>query len=412
MKKMLRRLAAFILIIGTFCVNGLSLVGYACLYPPSEDGKDAAQLSEDNDIRYWHQGVIPPDNSPITPGNSSIGSAACSSFAMTYCLVKMGIYHTDEGDDPIKLINEGRDKGLYSNGWYFDYCNIGKLYPDIKCINDFDSGPAGLSSKDVVDYVKGLMAEGKYVIVCVNGPQGGHMIFFDGVTEDGKVSIGDSAFAGLDWETTYGAMNATVQYAVIFEYTEKSTDRPSIYDEVALRKDKKADKKDIETKDKIVEEYDLNGMPAKYTLQDVLKVPHCYGRDDFNENELAVLREIKETKDLSKKSLGEIVRIVIVVLGILLMIYSILLILVYWVDEFSPLHLSLLGVLSAGSIKLLHDGDDISLLDTELQRKYMKPKKLFIIAIVIFIMGCTLVSGKAYSFVYWLILEKLGVSLW
>ena len=397
-KRYFKCVLALVLFVCIFLNSGI--VGYACLYPPSEDGKDAAQLSEDNDIRYWHQGVIPPDNSDITPGNGKIGSAACSSFAMTYCLVKMGIYHTEDGDGPIKLIEEGRANNLYSNGWYFDYCNIGRIYPEISCINDFDSAVGGLSSNDALNYVKGLMAEGKYVIACVNGPQGGHMIFFDGITDDGKVSIGDSAFAGLDWETTYGAMNATMQYVVVFEYDEDSTERPSIYDEVALRQDEKADAEDIEVKNTLVEEYDLLGMPAKYTLQDALKIPHCYSREDFNVDNLAALRAIKDSRDLSKTHLIDILRIGNSILGTVLLAYSLLLVFAYWLDEFSPIHISMLSIISFGGISIVNSDRDFLVSHDKNITNHITRRKFIVIVLVVFLMGVLMVSGKLLQIIY------------
>lgn len=396
MKIRLLKIVFAVAIIFIVMMNGC-VVASACKYNTVE-GKDVSEV--ENDPAYWWQGRVPAFNEPITAGNSSVGNAACSSFAMTYCLVKMGIYHVQDGDGPVKLIQEAREKGLYSNGWYFDYKKIDSLYPDIECINDFDYGVAGKSSNEAIDYIKGLMAEGKYVIACVNGPQGGHMIFFDGIDESGNLLIGDSAFAGLDWNTTYGNMGATLQYAVVFEYSEPSTDMPSIYDGVDLRKDKKKDEKDIERKNILVKEWDLVGMPAKSALVDRMGMMTLY---DYNsalaDYEKASLAVIQENMRGDKISLIRVVGLCLSIFGLLLIVYAVLLILAFFLDRFFFLDISVVGLLTMGNIKIIDDKYKSEFDKGATDRGYFTNKKFFVVVIVVISLGIFLISGVALKYI-------------
>lgn len=388
------------LLLAVIAVGITSIDANACLYPyEDEEGRDEVKLTEDNDIRFWWQGRVPADNSAICPGGSGIGEAGCSHFAMSYALVKMGIFNVKNGDSPITQIENARKSNAFLTSWgYYDFSKSEEMYSGIKYLG-WDTDVAGLGSEEAITYIKGLLAKGKYIVGIVNGPMGGHCIFFDGVNDDGTVSIGDSAFNGLTWDVTYGAMGATFQYLEVMEYTIPSNEQPSIYDDTALRNNPEEDVKDIENFNTLVEEWGLTGMPSKSSLSekvvlDNLVLPQRY---ELTKSELSSLEAIQESRDAGKVSILKIISVGFSLLGIVLIVYAVLLMLLYLFDEVSPFDISLVGVLTLGHIKIV-SSEYLSEYGSQGYNKgYFSNKKLFVVILVIFVIGVMMVSGVLYK---------------
>ena len=355
------------------------------------------------DVASWIQGTCPPDNSLINPNSGTsdtIGGGACSHFAMSYALVKMGILNPANGDTPITHIKNARKHNAFLTDWgYFNFSRVKELYPDVTYVGR-DDNVGGLSAEKGLTYVKGKMKEGYYVIGIVKcSLTSGHCIFFDGINEDGTTSIGDSGFAGITWEDLYAKENAYFSYLELLKCKGKDfNSQPSIYSEHKLRT---TTKKEVKEYKKLKMEYDLTGMPKQSNLTEGIVKPELKGIDSLNQQELSVVESIKYTKDANKLSLFSIAKIIISLVGFVLILYSIFLIVAFIFDRFNSFFsFSLVGLLTFGHMKIVTGKEKYELDDNLKKKGYITLSKLIIIAIILLILGCMMVSGTISQWIY------------
>ena len=120
-------------IVAVFCLiclvaGAVITPSFCCLFG---DGS-MTQEEMDKDVRYWRQGSVPADNSLIHSGTDrTIGRAACSHFAMSYALVKMGYLNPANGDTPITHIEKARTYNAFRVNW-----GITSMLRLLKCIQE------------------------------------------------------------------------------------------------------------------------------------------------------------------------------------------------------------------------------------------------------------------------------------
>lgn len=394
-----RRLICFLLVI---------LVTFSIIVPTSASAcyySDGSMTEEEleKDIKYWWQGNVPNDNSLITgkSGSDTIGAGACSHFAMSYALVKMGILNPANGDTPITHIENARRADAFLVDWgYFDFGRVNELYPGVT-YEGRDNNVSGLNATDGLTYVKGKMDEGYYVVAIVYGDvTNGHCIFFDGINSDGTVSIGDSAFYGITWEETYGATNTYFSYLELLKCSGKDfNSQPSIYDDNALRG---ATKKEVEEYNGLVQQWNLTGMPSKTNLAEGVKIPEFYDYKALTSNELENLQDIKNIRDGDKLTIFRVAKISISILGFLLILYALLLVAAYIFDRVNSfLNLSLVNLFTLGYLKVATKKDlrELGMYNQD-RTGYITAPKLFVIVLVILIIGGLMISGELSYLVY------------
>lgn len=375
-------------------------------------GTSAEELSKDP--KYWWQGHIPNTGSEtitLKAGSDTIGGGACSHFAMTYALVKMGIFNPKNGDTPYTHIKNAREKNAFMTDWgYFDFTRVNELYPDVS-FEGRDNNVQGMSAADGLTYVKGKMSEGYYVIGIVYGSvsRNGHCIFFDGVNSDGKMSIGDSGYIGLTFEDVYMQSTNYFNYLELLKCKGKDINsQPSIYDDTALRGVSTTEV--VEYKN-LVKEYELTGMPTKSNLQEGVVRPEINSINDLTEDEKLVVSSIKETKDAEKLDWFQIAKNVISFIGFLLLVYDLLLIVFYVFDRVNSfLNISLVSLITLGRIKvaLKEDFAELSKEDRK-SNGYITLGKFIAIILVIGTLGGLMLSGTISYWVYLLIQKVNGV---
>ena len=394
-KKVISLILVFIIIICNFCP--IEVYAFA-----RSDGT-LSQEELDANPKYWIQGAIPADNSLITgkSGSDTIGAGACSHFAMTYALVKMGIFNPKNGDTPITHIENARSKNAFLTDWgYFNFGRVSELYPDVSH-EGTDYNVGGMSAENGLKYVKGKMSEGYYVVGIVYGAKtNGHCIFFDGVNSEGKMVIGDSGYEGTTFEDVY--INGGTHY---FSYLEllkcKGKDvnsMPSIYDDTALRGITSTEVLEYKT---LVEQWDLVGMPSKSHLSGTIVKPEILDYTSLTQAELSNLQAIKDIKDADKLSFFDVAKTVISVVGFLLIIYALLLVMAYIFDKVNSfISVSLVSLLTLGHLKVTSE-IEYAELDGEMKSKkgYIKAGKLIVIVIVLMLLGGLMVSGQLS---YWI----------
>lgn len=374
-------------------------------------GASAEELAKNP--KYWIQGSIPNTGSEtitLKAGSDTIGGGACSHFAMTYALVKMGIFNPKNGDTPYAHIKNAREKNAFMTNWgYFDFTRVAELYPDVS-FEGRDNNVQGMSGTEGLKYVKGKMAEGYYVVGIVYGDKTqGHCIFFDGVNSEGKMVIGDSGYEGTTFEDVYGTCNTYFSYLELMKCKGKDINsQPSIYDGTALRGVSTTEV--VEYKN-LVKEYELTGMPTKSNLQEGVMRPEINSINDLTEDEKLVVSSIKETKEAEKLDWFQIAKNVISFIGFILLVYDLLLIVFYVFDRVNSfLNISLVSLITLGRIKvsLKEDFAELSKED-RMSNGYITLGKFIAIILVIGTLGGLMLSGTISYWVYLLIQKVNGV---
>lgn len=397
MKNIFKRVVIFTLII-SMSASFIIGVSYSCIYDNS-----LSQEKLDRDVRYWKQGRVPNDNSLITgKGNSqTIGEAACSHFAMSYALVKMGILNPENGDTPITHIEKAREYSAFRQDWgYYEFAKAPEMYDGI-IYEGVDMNVDELNAADGLAYVKGLLAKGYYVIAIVyNSNTKGHCIFFDGINEDGTMSIGDSAYEGTTWEECYGDTETYFYYLELLRYDKKpSNAQPSIYSDNILKD--KIPEEDIERYNSLVKEKDLTGMPLKSNIKQYAKIPIYKSADSLMQHEKDSVVAIKEQHDSKTITVSKLIGSIASFIGIILVVYAIFLIACFVLDcvnSFSDIDFVKMATL--GHIKVVMDKTDY---EGSFRKGYVTIVKLFIIVAVVFTAGILLINGTILRFLYYVV---------
>lgn len=186
-----------ILLAGILCMGGAVFgVSSAEVYDKPVGGysgdevvgslRDASK-ADGNDPWYWNQCLTKHSRESINGrGGKSIGSSACSNYAMGYALYKSGL---DKRNPYESVIKPARKLGIYENSgdysWYFNFYKVNKLNSNFKYEYTLQNPSA--------QQLKQLYFKGKYLILCISSNEtAGHTVFIDGFTTGNNLVIGDS----------------------------------------------------------------------------------------------------------------------------------------------------------------------------------------------------------------------------
>lgn len=142
----------------------------------------------------------------------------------------------------------------------------------------------------------------------------------------------------------------------------------------------------------VLSEWEINGMPSHSDLAvdyvDIV-LPDASG---LTVAERVNMHSLDEAINVDKNTVIRVVRIGLMVIGLILISYSILLILSYLLDEFNNfLGISAVTVLSFGVLKLV--SNDIVVTKEMSKEGYLSVKSFFIKCSILLLFGCLLVSG-------------------
>lgn len=148
----------------------------------------------------------------------------------------------------------------------------------------------------------------------------------------------------------------------------------------------------------ITKEWDLRGMPTESGLTADLQLPSLVGRDSLTTTEQYNLAQIgqsvAETKEFNAWTTA---RTVLVFIGLMLMVYTFILALCTLFDTVNSfLNISLVKLITLGAIN--YSNYDYKVLDGE-DVKYTSGKRMVVLLIVMFVVGCIFVSGGVLPFV-------------
>ena len=147
----------------------------------------------------------------------------------------------------------------------------------------------------------------------------------------------------------------------------------------------------------LVDEWDLTGMPAKSGLVSDVAIPNAVTFENLSVTEQYNVVNIKDSIELRESfELWDLARVAVVYLGLLLMVYSLLLIMALVFDKTNNfIEFSLIGLLSFGGIKYSRVADTID----ENGVRMLGTKRIVASCLIVFLAGCLLVSGGIFPIV-------------
>lgn len=143
---------------------------------------------------------------------------------------------------------------------------------------------------------------------------------------------------------------------------------------------------------RVIEEWNLKGMPKKSQIADQSETLQLFSSSDLSLAERISMNSIKENMDSRNKTVSQIINITFVALGLVLIVYTLLLVLSSVFDRSNTfLNISLVSIMTLGKIKVVDVEDKIT---SEMEKEgYIKSKTLYFRCIVLFLFGCLFVSG-------------------
>lgn len=190
------------------------------------------------DLSLWGQASDPrTEGRYLQCGRSdaSVWNNACSYYAASFMLAKMGVLDVSSGENPVTVLDKMEAVDPVGEMWgIMNYSKIDLAFPTVHLVpSEFDRNLLGFTHEEIVHMIRAVIEEGGFVIVCAGEgcTPGGHYIFIDDVTEDGDLIIGDSFYEGRKWSDTFGPSGSRIYYWDVFWCEDcVPADCPSIYD--------------------------------------------------------------------------------------------------------------------------------------------------------------------------------------
>lgn len=408
--KILRR-GFLLLFLIVMCISNVKKV---CAY-------DKNKAFSATDVSTWNQGDTGfPDtdgvslNNKITLGTSgkTIHRAGCGYYALSYMLVKTGSLNPSSQSpiDIVKKANSGNNTD--SGGWHFNFSNVGIFDSDLECTDKYVD-ISGMSLGEQKAYVKGKYYDGYFVIICLGSSQtSGHYVFVDGYQGD-DIVIGDSGFEGTKWSDNYANTGGYMKYLMLFKSKsgKKPESLPSIYSDVVLNNNESSQNgmtpTEIQTYERLVDEWELNGMPTRHYLGEIqCEVPMP---GELSSQEQVTVSDIRErVSDEKEEKWLSLLQIIVSVAGVLSLLYSVLLVMAYAFDKANIVfEISMIKLLTFGKYTI-QEKDDLYIGE---EKKvdgglYLSKKAFFLRVLVLFLIGIVLIEknfvfGLITRFIVW-----------
>lgn len=208
--------------------------------------------------------------------------------------------------------------------------------------------------------------------------------------EGDKPVIWDVAGGGKTWDD-FTAKSKDISCFRVYESTKLKSKEAFAGANSTDTSDVDTDKQ-AEAFNNVVKEWELRGMPSKSDIradaQDI-SLPDGKGLSLADKTNIA---GIKDDINSRHKNIYQIMDISFSVLGFLLIVYALLLSVGYVLDKSNSfINLSMVSILTVGKIKIVDKGETIS---EEMKKDgYVKPNAFYIRSLVIFLVGCLLISG-------------------
>lgn len=223
--------------------------------------------------------------------------------------------------------------------------------------------------------------------------------------EGDKPVIWDVAGGGKTWDD-FTAKSKDISCFRVYESTKLKSKEAFAGANSTDTSDVDTDKQ-AEAFNNVVKEWELRGMPSKSNIradaQDI-SLPDGKGLSLADKTNIA---GIKDDINSRHKNIYQIMDISFSVLGFLLIVYALLLSVGYVLDKSNSfINLSMVSILTVGKIKIVDKGETIS---EEMKKDgYVKPNAFYIRSLVIFLVGCLLISGVIQRLVMEVVYRLIG----
>lgn len=163
----------------------------------------------------------------------------------------------------------------------------------------------------------------------------------------------------------------------------------------------------LEAYNSVIKEWELNGMPTKSEIDADAQDIELPDGKDLSLADKTNIAGIKDDINSRHKNIYQIMNISFSAIGFLLIVYALLLSVGYVLDKSNSfINLSMVSILTMGKIKIVDKGETIS---EEMQKEgYVKPNAFYIRSLVIFLVGCLLISGLVQRLVMGVVYGLIG----
>lgn len=163
----------------------------------------------------------------------------------------------------------------------------------------------------------------------------------------------------------------------------------------------------LEAYNSVIKEWELNGMPTKSEIDADAQDIELPDGKDLSLADKTNIAGIKDDINSRHKNIYQIMNISFSAIGFLLIVYALLLGVGYVLDKSNSfINLSMVSILTMGKIKIVDKGETIS---EEMQKEgYVKPNAFYIRSLVIFLVGCLLISGLVQRLVMGVVYGLIG----
>lgn len=163
----------------------------------------------------------------------------------------------------------------------------------------------------------------------------------------------------------------------------------------------------LEAYNSVIKEWELNGMPTKSEIDADAQDIELPDGKDLSLADKTNIAGIKDDINSRHKNIYQIMNISFSAIGFLLIVYALLLGVGYVLDKSNSfINLSMVSILTMGKIKIVDKGETIS---EEMQKEgYVKPNAFYIRSLVIFLVGCLLISGLVQRLVMEVVYGLIG----
>lgn len=247
------------------------------------------------------------------------------------------------------------------------------------------------------DAVKKALDKGYYIIAWSSFvyPGGTHyspIVGWD--SKKDKPIVWDVAGGGKTWDdfTAKGTVITGFQVYKSTKLSSKDAFAGAGSDSESSSKDSKLAKKQKEAYSNVLNEWKLHGMPKQ---SDIVAKAQDVKLTDSNKLTLAEKKSktfIQDSMDAQNKTAYQVLNICCVVLGLLMIVYSLLLYLGFFVDRSNSfIDLSFVSLLTIGKVKLVDTKE--TLTDEQKEDGYVTSKTFFARCFIISLIGGLLVSS-------------------
>ena len=330
--------------------------------------------ASDNEYQIFLQG---DDRwcSYVYGGSETIGSAGC---AITSFAILMAY-----ADDSLRDVNKFNPKICAKD--YLTFAGDAVYWTPKK-------GPLTLRSDVRIsnkEDVKKALDQGLYIILWGPVYSGTHYSPIVGWDEESDVPlVWDVAGGGLTWDdfTASGVHTGDIH---VYE-SSKLSSKEAFAGATSYSEDNS--EAQLVAYQNVVEQWELLGMPAKsdIAVESIdLDLPDS---NDLTLSEKINLGSIEEGINSRHKTPQQVLNIVFIIVGFLLIIYTLLLLIGFVFDKTNTfLNLSLVSILTLGKLKIVSMDEEIT---PEMAKEgYVSRKALFVRSLVLFLLGGLLVSG-------------------